>query len=97
MQVVAALGRQKAGPEAIQPTVASLQALLSDATAVQPRRLYQGADQEPPRAWCPVHVTPGRQPAEWRKPNRADARRCVVLVGCTIHEAHLAASAVFTA
>ena len=97
VQVVAAPGRQKAGPQAIQPTVATLQALLPDATAVQPRRLYQGADQETLRAWGPVQVTPGRHPAEWRKPKRADAMRCVVLVGCTIHEAHLAASAVFTA
>ena len=44
-----------------------------------------------------MQVTPGRHPAEWRKPKRADAIRCMVLVGCTIHEAHLAASAVFTA
>ena len=97
MQVVAAPGRQRAGPQAIQPTVATLQALLPDATEVQPRRLYEGTDRETLQAWWPVQVTPGRHPAEWRKPKRADAMRCVVLVGCTIHEAHLAASALFTA
>ena len=44
-----------------------------------------------------MQVKPGRHPAEWRKPKWAKPLRCAVLVGCTIHEGHLAASAVFTA
>ena len=44
LQLVAALGRQNSGPKAIEPTLASLQALVPNAG--HPQRLYRAANQE---------------------------------------------------
>ena len=42
-------------------------------------------------------MAPGKHPAEWRQPPDVEALAQVALVGCTVHEAHLAAAAVFAA
>ena len=97
MRVVAAAGRAKAAPPPIQPTAAALWALLPSTTAVQLHRLYQGESRDTIREWGIAQITPGRHPAEWKQPSREGALRCVALVGCTVHEAHLAAAAAITA
>ena len=61
-----------------------------------PLRSSPGASTRAPirRRYGPAS---GRHPAEWRKPKWAHPMGCMVLVGCTIHDVHFAASAVFTA
>ena len=81
----------------IQPTAAPLWALLPSTTAVQPHRLYQGESRDTMREWGIAQITPGRHPAQWKQPSQEGALRCVALVGCTVHEAHLAAAAALTA
>ena len=49
------------------------------------------------REWGIAQVTPGRHPAEWRQPSQEGALWYVALVGCTVHEAHLAAAVAITA
>ena len=47
--------------------------------------------------WGVLQVALGKHLAEWRQPSRAEVLAHVILVGCTVHEAHLAAAAVFAA
>ena len=89
--------RPGAVPPPIQPTAAALWALLPSTTAVQPHRLYQGESRDTIREWGITQITPGRHIAEWRQPFHEGALRCVALVGCTVHEAHLAAAAAIAA
>ena len=42
------------------------------------------------REWGITQITPGRHPAEWKRPSQEGALLCVALVGCTVHEDHLA-------
>ena len=97
VRVVAAAGRTKATLPPIQPTAAALGALLPSTTAVQPLRLYQGESWDTIREVGIAQITLGQHPAEWKQPSQEGALRCVALVGCTVHEAHLAAAAALTA
>ena len=92
VRVVAAAGRTKAALPPLQPMAAALWALLPSTTAVQPLRLYQGESWDTIREWGIAQITPGRHRAEWKQPSQEGALRCVALVGCTIHEVHLAAA-----
>ena len=85
------------GAPSVQPTAAALWALLPSTTAVQPLRLYQGESQDTIREWGIAQITPGRHQAEWKHPSQEGALRCVELVGCTVHEGHLAAAAALAA
>ena len=95
--MVAAAARTSTTHPPVQPTAAALGALLPSTTAVQPLRLYQGESLDTVREWGIAQITPGRHPAEWMPPSQEGALRCVALVGCTVHEAHLAAAAAFVA
>ena len=97
MRVVAAAGCTKAALPPIQPTAAALWALLPSTTAVQPLRVYQGESRDTIREWGIARITLGRHPTEWKQPSQEGALRCVALVGCTVHEAHLAVAATLTA
>ena len=97
MRVVAAAGRTKTALPPIEPTAAALWALLPSTTAVQPLCLCPGESRDTIREWGIAQITPGRHPAEWKQPSQEGALRCVALVGCTVHEAHLAAAAALTA
>ena len=97
MRVVAAPGRVAARAPPVQPTPGALRALLPSTTVVQPRRLYQDTARDALREWGVVQITPERHPAEWKQPSQEAAPEHVALVGCTIHEAHLAAAAVLVA
>ena len=90
-------GRTKAAPPPVQPTTAALWALLPLTTAVQLHCLYQGESRDTVQEWGITQITPGRRPAEWRQPSQEGALRCVALVGCTVHEAHLVAAAAIAA
>ena len=97
VRAVAAAALPSAALPPVQPTAAALWALLPSATAVQPLRLYQGESRDKVREWGIAQITPGRHPAEWKQPSQEGPLRCVALVGCTVHEAHLAAAAALTA
>ena len=49
------------------------------------------------REWGPLQITPGHHPAEWRQPSRGTPLQRMVLVGCTLHEAHLVVAVAFMA
>ena len=87
-----AAGRTKAALPLVQPTATALWALLPLMTAVQPLGLYQGESLDTIREWGIAQITPGRHLAEWKQPSQEVALRCVALVGCTVHEAYLAAA-----
>ena len=97
VRVVAAAAHASTALPLVQPTAAALWALLPSTTAVQPLRLFQGESRDKIREWGIAQITPGRHPAEWKQPSQEGALRCVALVGCTIHEAHLAAAAAVAA
>ena len=97
VRVVAAAARTSAAHPPVQPTAAALWALLPSTTAVQPLRLYQGECRDKIREWGVAQITPGTHPAEWKQPSQEGALRCVALVGCTVHEVHLAAAAAVVA
>ena len=64
---------------------------------VQPHCLYQGESRDTIREWGITQITPGRHLSEWKQPFQERALRCVALVGCTVHKAHLAAAAAIAA
>ena len=97
VRVVAAAARASATLPPVQPTAAALWALLPSTTAVQPLCLFQGESRDKIRERGIAQITPGRHPAEWKQPSQEGALRCVALVGCTVHEAHLAAAAAVAA
>ena len=88
-----ATARTSAALPPVQFTAAALWALLPSTTAVQPLRLFPGESRDKIREWGIAQITPERHPAEWKQPSQEGALRCVALVGCTVHEAHLAAAA----
>ena len=97
MRVVAATARTTAALPPAQPTAAALWALLPSTTTVQPLRLYKGESYDKIRQRGITQITPGRHPAERKQPSQDGALRCVALVGCTVHKAHLAAAAALAA
>ena len=95
--MVAAAARASATLPPVQPTASALWAVLPSTTAVQPLRLFQGESRDKIREWGIAQITPGGHPAEWKQPSQEGALGCVALVGCTVHEAHLAAAAAVAA
>ena len=96
-QVVAAAGRATVALPPVQPTAEALWAVLPSTTAVQPLRLCQGESRDTVRECGIARITPGRHPVEWKPPSQEGPLRCVALVGCMVHEAHLAAAAALAA
>ena len=95
--MVAAAGRTKAALPPVQRMAAALWALFPSTTGVQPLRLYQGESRDTIWDWGIAQIKPGRHPAQWKQPSQEGALRCVALVSCTVHEAHLAAPVTLTA
>ena len=97
VRVLVAASPTKAALPPIQPTAAALWALLPSTTAVLPLRLYYGESRDTIHEWGIAQITPGQHPAEWKQPSQEGALQCGALVGCTVHEANLAAVAALRA